>query len=80
MSTLDAQAADNFGGKHGTDCNVNRRAGYTDPLGWALKIAQKGGTLAAGEGKLIVDYYESEIQRLKAEIAALNEELYWSCP
>lgn len=57
--TLDAAADGAFGGKHEV---VNRRAGYTDPLGWALKIARQGGTLAAGEGKLIVDYYEGLLQ------------------
>lgn len=67
MSTLDAQAADNFGGKHGSDCNVNRRAGYTDPLGWALRLAKKGGTLAAGEGLLLVKYYEGLVRDAHAE-------------
>lgn len=60
--SIDAQAADNFGGKHGSDCNVNRRAGYTDPLGWALRVARKGGTLAAGEGLLLVKHYEALVE------------------
>lgn len=37
---------------------VNRRAGYTDPLGMAMRVAQKGGTLAAGEGALILEHFE----------------------
>lgn len=40
---------------------ANRRAGYSDALGWALKVARKGGTLAAGEGALIIAYYEERL-------------------
>lgn len=80
LQSLDAQADGAFGGKIGTDCNVNRRAGYTDPLGWALKQARKGGTLQAGEGKLIVEYYEAEIQRLRDVVAEQNEEIFWMGP
>jgi hypothetical protein len=46
---------------------VNRRAGYSEPLDWALKIARKGGTLAAGEGLLIIEYYEAQLAALRAE-------------
>lgn len=53
-TTLDAAADGNFG----STGSANRRAGYTDPLGWALKIARQGGTLAAGEGGMIIEYYE----------------------
>lgn len=44
---------------------ANRRAGYTDALGWALKIAAQGGTLAAGEGRLIIDYYEDRLAQCR---------------
>lgn len=84
MSSIDAQAADNFGGKHGSDCSVNRRAGYTDPLGWALRVARKGGTLAAGEGKLIVEYYEGLVRQAhrdgvwsQTSPEFVNEERLW---
>lgn len=53
----DAQGQDQF------QPVANRRAGYTDALGWALKIAAKGGTLAAGEGRLILDHYEDRLAR-----------------
>lgn len=55
--TLDAAAADNFGGKH-----TNRRAGYGDQLEMILRIAQKGGTLAAGEGLRLVAHYEALVR------------------
>lgn len=72
--TLDAAADGAFGGKTtvGTDCNPNRRAGYTDPLGMALAIARKGGTLAAGEGLLIVKYYEAQLAEIAAQRNAQN--------
>lgn len=62
----DAQAADNFGGKHDSG-HANRRAGYTDPLGWAVKVARMGGTLAAGEGLLLVKHYEWLVQQAFVE-------------
>lgn len=61
---LDAAADGAFGGKHDA---VNRRAGYTDPLGWALKQARKGGTLAAGEGLLIIKHYEALVRGAYSE-------------
>jgi len=43
--------------------NFSHRAGYADdPLAVAMKFARKGGTLAAGEGLLLVQ----EIERLAA--------------
>lgn len=42
---------------------VNRRAGYSDQLYWAMKIAQKGGTLAAGEGALLIEHYEARLRQ-----------------
>lgn len=54
---------------HGTD-TFSHRAGYhTDPLAVAIKQARKGGTLAAGEGALLV----AEIDRLERILAALRE-------
>lgn len=46
---------------------ANRRAGYTEPVEWALKIAKRGGTLAAGEGLLLVEHYESRLAAVLAE-------------
>lgn len=78
---LDAQADGAFGGKH--DCNVNRRAGYTDPLGWALKQARKGGTLAAGEGLLIIKHYEALVREAYMEGGRANgpgnSDTDWAC-
>jgi len=71
-TTLDAQADGNFGGKHES---VNRRAGYTDSTGWTLRIARKGGTLAAGEGLLLIKHYEQIIAELQQEIDGLTHEL-----
>jgi hypothetical protein len=51
---------------------ANRRAGYGDALGMVLKVAQRGGTLAAGEGLLLIEYYEAELDRLKAMLRAAN--------
>ncbi|MFN7341533.1 MAG: hypothetical protein ACK5VI_10700 [Opitutia bacterium] len=51
---------------------ANRRAGYSDQTEWALRIARKGGTLAAGEGLLIVDYYEARIKELEESIFGLE--------
>lgn len=48
---------------------ANRRAGYSHATEWALKIAKKGGTLAAGEGLLVVMYYEEQIAQLVAQLA-----------
>ena len=62
--SLDAQADGAFGGRKqtvGTDCNPNRRAGYTKPLERALRMARIGGTLAAGEGALIVAHFEERL-------------------
>lgn len=62
--TLDAVADGAFGGKQtvGTDCNPNRRAGYGDQLEMILRIAKKGGTLAAGEGLKLIEHYEALVQ------------------
>lgn len=57
---IEVAAADQFKGS-----TANHRAGYTDSLGWALKIARKGGTLAAGEGLLIIEHYEAELKALQ---------------
>lgn len=46
---------------------ANRRAGYSDPLHWALRQARKGGTLQAGEGLLIVEHFEEQIATLREE-------------
>lgn len=75
--TLDAQADGAFGGKPivGTDCNPNRRAGYTNPLEMALRVARKGGTLAAGEGLLIIKYYEQRLAEMEQEIDGLTHTL-----
>lgn len=59
---LDAQADGAFGGKH-----VNRRAGYTNPLGMAMSVARKGGTLAAGEGLQIIEHYEQMVMEAFVE-------------
>ena len=51
-------------GANETD-NFSHRAGYhADPLAVAMKQARKGGTLAAGEGALLV----AEIDRLTATV------------
>ena len=45
--------------------NFSHRAGYhADPLAVAMRQARKGGTLAAGEGALLV----AEIERLQAAL------------
>lgn len=54
---------------------ANRRAGYTTPLEWALKIARRGGTLAAGEGLLLVEHYEERIAALEQEVFGLKAEI-----
>jgi chromosome segregation ATPase len=59
---------------------ANRRAGYTEPVEWALKIAKRGGTLAAGEGLLLVEHYESRLAAVEHDfeqamaVAKQNEE------
>lgn len=46
---------------------VSHRAGYTnDKLAWVERWARKGGTLASGEGLILVQ----ELDRLRAIIAA----------
>jgi hypothetical protein len=48
--------------------NFSHRAGYADdPLAVAIRYARKGGTLAAGEGALLV----KEIERLEARVGEL---------
>ena len=47
---------------------ANRRAGYGDKLQMALRIAKAGGTLYAGEGELLVQYYEERIKELQAQL------------
>lgn len=54
---LDAAADGNFGGKH-----TNRRAGYGDQLDMILRIARRGGTLAAGEGLKLIEHYEALVE------------------
>jgi hypothetical protein len=49
---------------------VNRRTGYGDALSMALRIARKGGTLAAGEGALIVEHYEEQLATLRSQLTA----------
>ena len=78
---LDAAADGAFGGVStigdisgmSQTVGTNRRAGYTDPLGWALKQAKKGATLQAGEGLLLVKYYEEELARLRSLLAMEND-------
>lgn len=57
---LDAQADGAFSGRQEPSA-TSHRAGYTDPLGWALKQARKGATLQAGEGLLLVKHYEAQV-------------------
>lgn len=64
-TTLDAQADGAFSGKPAA---TSHRTGYTDPLGWALKIARKGGSLGAGEGLLIVEHFEARVAALEAAL------------
>lgn len=71
--TLDAQADGNFGGKH--ESTGSHRGGYTNPLQMALTVARKGGTLAAGEGLLIIKHYEGRIAELEQEIDGLTHTL-----
>lgn len=56
--------------------NFSHRAGYhADPLAVAIRQAREGGTLAAGEGALLV----AEIDRLHAErerVRALHVDAY----
>jgi hypothetical protein len=53
-TALDAAADGNFGGNL-----QNRRAGYGDQLEMILRVARKGGTLAAGEGLKLIEHYEA---------------------
>ena len=71
--TLDAKADGNFGGKH--EQTGSHRSGYTKPLQMALAVARKGGTLAAGEGLLIVKHYEQRLAEMEQEIDGLTHEL-----
>ena len=60
------KGADNFKG------STSHRAGYAlNPVANAIYWARKGGTLQAGEGKLLVD----EIDRLTAELRDAIKEL-----
>ena len=63
---LDAAADGAFGGKGA----VSHRAGYTDALYWSLRPARNGGTLAAGEGLLIIQHYEAQLADLRAHVNA----------
>ena len=69
---LDAQADGNFGGKH--ESTGSHRSGYTNPLQMALTVARKGGTLGAGEGLLIIKYYEERLADMQQEIDGLTHE------
>lgn len=52
--------------------NFAHRSGYAaDALGFAMRQARKGGTLAAGEGALLV----AEIDRLTAATYALRKDI-----
>lgn len=59
---LDAAADGNFGGKH-----TNRRAGYGDQMDMILRIARRGGTLAAGEGLKLIEHYEALVRKAYQE-------------
>jgi len=55
--------------------SFSHRAGYADdPLAVAIRYARKGGTLAAGEGALLVQ----EIERLTRELRAALQELAYA--
>lgn len=61
-------------GANETD-NFSHRAGYhADPLAVAIKQARKGGTLAAGEGALLV----AEIDRLNDKHKPVLEFATWA--
>ena len=62
---LDAKADGQFQASGGAA--VHHRAGYTEPLAWALKMARKGATLQAGEGLLLVQHFEERIAALEEE-------------
>ena len=75
-TALDAAADGNFGGK----ATTNRRAGYGDKIDMVLRMARKGGCLAAGEGQMLVEHYEERLTAVEAErdtlsriLAALRE-------
>lgn len=64
----DKQAADNFKG------TTSHRAGYAlDPVSNALYWARKGGTLQAGEGKLLVDEIDRLTEELRVALRALAD-------
>ncbi len=52
---------------------TNRRAGYADQLQWAMRQARKGGTLAAGEGLLLIEHYEDQLAALREMITEQDE-------
>ena len=72
-------ATDGTGEQGGTvsDDNFSHRAGYhTDPLDVAMRQARKGGTLAAGEGAVLVQEIErltARAERAEAVLARLKE-------
>lgn len=46
----------------------NHRAGYGDAaFERMMKVARKGGTLAAGEGKALIEYYECQLKQEKID-------------
>jgi hypothetical protein len=70
---LDAQAADNFGGK-----DTSHRAGYGtvtfdgqtySKMEWILRAAKLGHTLAAGESTKLVAYYEQQMEALHTALS-----------
>lgn len=76
---LDAAADGAFGGQH-----TNRRAGYGDQLDMILRVARRGGTLAAGEGEKLIAHYEALVR--KAYLEGFSEagcdgapEAMWDC-
>ncbi len=61
----DKLAADNFKGSH--------RGGYGTPaFRMAMKVARRGGTLSAGEGKAIIDHYEGILKQIEQDVEVGN--------
>ena len=57
---------------------VNRRAGYSRELEWPLKIGRQGGTLAAGEGALLIQHFEERLATLTTARDAFAQSGWWA--